>query len=66
MYYKKREQSDKVKKRILRRNRTRYHNDAALFKEEAYSAPRKRTKALLRRSADEHIEKYEDIDTWLR
>ena len=31
MYYKKKEYSKKVKKRILRHKRIRYHNDAYLF-----------------------------------
>jgi Cu/Zn superoxide dismutase len=50
MYYKKREQSKKVMKRIMRHKRTRYQNDAALFHEDRYSSPRKRTKSLLKRS----------------
>ena len=48
MYYKKREQSKKVIKRIMRHKRTRYHNDAALFHEDSYSDERKRTKAVLK------------------
>jgi len=49
MYYKSKNYPKKVLKRIMRHKRTRYHNDAALFHEDSYSTPRKRTKALLKR-----------------
>jgi len=62
MYYKKREQSKKVIKRIMRHKRTRYHNDAALFGEESYSDPRKRTKALRKRDSLDYEEKFQDLE----
>lgn len=43
MYYKKQDLSIKIKKRIMRRKRNRYHNDAELFSEDHYSTVRKRT-----------------------
>ena len=62
MYFNKREQSKKVQKRIMRRKRTRYHNDAGLFSEDSYSALRKRTKALLKRQIDEHHQKIDSLN----
>lgn len=49
MYYKENNYPKKVQKRINRHKRTRYHNDAALFNEDTYDAPRKRTKSLMNR-----------------
>jgi hypothetical protein len=46
MYYRAKNVPKKVKQRIMRHKRTRYHNDAALFNEESYSTPRKRTLSL--------------------
>jgi hypothetical protein len=49
MYYKTKNYPKKILKRIMRHKRTRYHNDTALFNEDSYSAPRKRTKSLRKR-----------------
>jgi hypothetical protein len=50
MFYHQQKDSPKVRKRILRHKRTRYHNDAALFNESSYSTSRKRTKSLTKRT----------------
>ena len=49
MYYRKNNLPQRVNKRIQRRKRARYYNDAALFNESSYSTERKRTKSLLKR-----------------
>jgi hypothetical protein len=50
MFYHQQKDLPKVRKRILRHKRTRYHNDAALFNESSYSTSRKRTKSLIKRT----------------
>lgn len=51
MLYNKKSFSRKVRNRINRHKRVRYHNDAVLFTESEYSTPRKRTMSLKKRDA---------------
>lgn len=46
MYYRSKKYPTKVKKRIMRHKRTRYHNDAALFPDNTMAYDRKRRKSL--------------------
>ncbi len=46
MYYRAKQYSKKVSKRILRHKRVRYHNDAKLFPDDTTSYDRKRRKSL--------------------
>lgn len=53
MYYRAKQYSAKVKKRILRHKRTRYHNDAALFPDDTNDYDRKRRKSLKKIELDQ-------------
>ena len=46
MKYNKKIISNKIKSRIMRHKRVRYHNDAALFPDDTQSIDRKRRKSL--------------------